>query len=273
MSIMPSIPVLHGSKDTDLRATDQELILRRARQEYRIPFAAIAHVRAERRAVEVRLTAPAETVPTVHRIEGVSEAAAGAFAQAVSALLPPADDSTAVVDGSTLVTTRTAEREPETPREAFGRRVKRFVVGSVLAIVAMSVLVSVVVHPIMMIFVWLFGGVGFPFAGAVVLLAPTVVERWRLPRHGITVTADYAHSAAEPRLYLYTDLDGNTRTYYATSDRLRLEISYDPRDPGRVVRADGKGRWGQTILLLLAGGIALLMLAAFFATPFMDPGV
>ncbi|GAA3368089.1 hypothetical protein GCM10020367_05040 [Streptomyces sannanensis] len=273
MSITPSIPVLRGSKDTDLRALDEELILRRAHQEYHIPLAAIALVHAERRAVEVRLTAPTGTAPTVYRIEDVSEAAATAFAESVNAVLPPAAEGAAAVDGSTLVTTRTVEREPETPREAFRRRVKWFLVGSVLAIVAMSVLVSVVVHPVMMIFVWISGGVGFPFAGAVASLTPSLVERWRLPRHGITVTADYAHIAAEPSLYLYADLDGHTRTYFDTSGRLRIEISYDPRDPSKVVRADGKGRWGQTILLLMAGGIALLALVAFFATPFMDPGV
>ncbi|MFD6972127.1 hypothetical protein [Streptomyces sp. NPDC059949] len=270
MSITPSPPILRGSRGSDLRVTGEELILRRARQEHRIPFAAVALVHAERRAVEVRLTAPAGTAPTVYRIENVSEAAAGAFARAVSAVLPPAAEGAAVVDGSTLVTTHAAERASETPREAFGRRVKRFVWGSVLAVVVMSVVVSVVVHPIMMIFVWILGAVAFPFAGAAVLLTPSVVERRRLPRHGITVIADYAHSAAEPSLYLYGDLDGNTRTYYDTSGSLRIEISFDPGDPGTVVRADGRGRWWQTILLLVTAGIALIALIGFLATPFMD---
>ncbi|MEJ8641234.1 hypothetical protein WKI68_06575 [Streptomyces sp. MS1.HAVA.3] len=48
MSITPSIPVLRGSRGSDLRVTGEELILRRARQEYRIPFAAVALVHAER---------------------------------------------------------------------------------------------------------------------------------------------------------------------------------------------------------------------------------
>ncbi len=262
MSITPSIPILRGSGDSDLRVTGEELILRRARREHRIPFAAIALVEAEGRAVEVRLTAAAGTAPTVYRIEDVSEAAAGAFAGAVSAVLPPAVEGAAAVDGSTLVTTGAAERAPETPAEAFRRRVKRFAVGSVLAVVVMSVVVSVVVHPVMMLFVWLLGGVGFPFAVAVAALTPSAVERWRLPRHGITVMAVHAFSAAEPSLYLYGDLEGNTRTYHDRSGSLSIEISYDPRDPGR-------GRWREAILLLLAGAIALIALLLFLATPFL----
>ena len=211
MSITPSIPVLRGSKDTVFRFDSEELILRQGGQEHRIPLAAVARVRAERRAVEVALTAPAGAAPAVHGVEGVSEAAALAFAEAVTALLPPAAEGASDVDGAALVTTRAAEREPETPMEELRRRVKWIVLGSVLAITAMSVLVSVVAHPIMLIFVWLTGGVGFPFAGAVALLLPGLLERWRLPRHGITVTADYAHLREEPSLYLYADLDGNTR--------------------------------------------------------------
>ncbi|MFJ3875992.1 hypothetical protein ACIPW5_00875 [Streptomyces sp. NPDC090077] len=268
MPITP-IPVLRGAKRTDLRADGGELVLRRAGREHRIPYEAVALVHTERRAVEVRLRAPEGTPPAVYRVEGVSAAAAAAFARAVHAALPPVPAGSAAVDGAALVTTGPAEREPLTPREAFGRRVRRMVWISVLAIAAMSVLVSFVTHPVMMIFVWLTGGVGFAFACAVLLLLPAVTERWRLPRHGITVTAEYAHSSAEPTLYLYGDLEGNTRTYYDTSGRLRLEVSYDPADPSRVVRADGKGRRLQAAVLASAAAIAALALLSFLATPFM----
>ncbi|WP_405977092.1 hypothetical protein [Streptomyces sp. NBC_00158] len=269
MPITP-IPVLRGARRTDLRADGDELVLRRAGREHRIPFEAVDLVHAERRAVEVRLRATEGSAPAVYRIEGVSAAAATAFARAVHSALPPIPGGAAAVDGAALVTTRAAEREPLTPREEFGRRVKRMVWTSLLAIVAMSVVVSFATHPIMMIFVWITGGVGFPFAGAVLLLLPKAAERWRLPRHGITVTAEYAHSAAEPTLYLYGDLEGNTRTYFDTSGRLRLEVSYDPQDPGRVVRADGKGRWLEATVLTAAAAIAALALLAFLATPFMS---
>ncbi|GLX21996.1 MULTISPECIES: hypothetical protein [Streptomyces] len=269
MPITP-IPVLRGGKRTDLRAAEGELVLRRAGREHRIPFEAVALVHAERRAVEVRLRAPEGRAPDVYRIEGVSAVAATAFARAVHSALPPIPEGAAAVDGAALVTARPAEREPRTPREELGRRVKWMAWTSLLAVAVMSVVVSFATHPVMMIFVWLTGGVGFPFAAAVVLLLPKAAERWRLPRHGITVTAEYAHSAAEPTLYLYGDLEGYTRTFYDASGRLRLEVSYDPQDPGRVVRADGKGRWLEAVLLSSASAIAALALAAFLATPFMS---
>ncbi|MFJ4965077.1 hypothetical protein ACIP6P_21935 [Streptomyces sp. NPDC088729] len=68
-------------------------------------------------------------------------------------------------------------------------------------------------------------------------------------------------------------MEGNTRMHSDTSGRLRIDVSYDPRDPGTVVRADGEGRWGRTILVLFAGVIALTTLAGFLATPFLDPGL
>ncbi|CAM5233164.1 hypothetical protein GCM10010329_62620 [Streptomyces spiroverticillatus] len=271
MSITPAIPVLRAGKRTRLHAAQGELVLHRSGLEHHIPLAAVARVHAERRAVEVTLTAPAGTVPTVYRVDGVSEIAAGVFARAVSDLLDPTAGGSEVPDGSALVTTRTAEREAITSREAFGRKVKRLVWGAVLAIVAMSVLVSFVTHPVIMLFAWILGGTGFGFAICVVLLAPSVLERWRLPRHGITVTAYSAAIADRPGLYLYGDQDGNTRTYVDTSGRLSIEVSYDPSDPGTVVRADGKGRAWPTAVLLFTALIALLLLAGFCATPFMTP--
>ncbi|MFF3209146.1 hypothetical protein ACFYYB_00660 [Streptomyces sp. NPDC002886] len=274
MSITPSIPILHGRKGTDLRVRDEELILRRAHhQEHHIPFPAIARVHAEGRAVEIRLTAPAATAPTVYRVEDVSEAAASVFAEAVNAALPPAVGSV-VVDGSTLVRIRAAERGPEarTPREALYRKLKWLVAGSFLAIIAMSVLVGFVADPVNIVFTVLSGGVGFTFTIAAWLLAPEGLRPWRLPRHGITVTADHARDSAQPWLYLYSDLDGNVRRYLDSSGRPSVEVSYDPRDPDKAVRADGTGRWLPGILPLSAGILGLLLLVAFFATPFMDLG-
>lgn len=285
MSITPSIPVLHGRKGTDLRVADRELVLRRASQEHRIPFAAIARVHAEGRSVEVRLTAPAATAPTVYRVEDVSEAAATAFAQAVNAALPPAGaaDSAAgsgsgsesvVVDGSALVVTRTTEREQETrtPRGAVYRKLKWLVAGSFLAIVAMSVVVVIFADPVNVVFTVLSGGIGFTFTIAAWLLAPEGLRPWRLPRHGITVTADHAHDSAQPWLYLYSDLDGNAWRFLDSSGRHSVEVSYDPRDPGKAVRADGAGRWIPGILPLSSGIVGVLLLIAFLATPFMDFG-
>ncbi|MCX4782123.1 hypothetical protein [Streptomyces sp. NBC_01264] len=121
-------------------------------------------------------------------------------------------------------------------------------------------------------FTVLSGGVGFTFTIAAWLLAPEGLRPWRLPRHGITVTAEYAHDSAQPWLYLYSDLDGNVWRYLDSSGLPALEVSYDPRDPAKAVRADGTGRWIPGILPLSAGIVGLLLLVAFLATPFMDLG-
>lgn len=273
MSNTSSIPVLRGSRSTVLRVEGEELILRQGSREYGIPLAAVARVHARQRTVEVTLTAPAGTAPASHRIEGVAAAAATAFADAVTSLLPRPAEGAAPVDGSTLVTTRTPERESLTPRERFGRNIKRFLWASVLAIVVMCVIASLAQHPIAIIFVVIFGGLGFFFLGALLLIYPEVAELWLLPRRGITVIADYAHGAVGANGYLYGDLNGNTYTYFDTSGRLRIEVSYDPRRPGHAVRADGKGRALKTFLMLVTALTALAFLWGFLSTPFMDLGL
>ncbi|GGT58029.1 DUF3592 domain-containing protein [Streptomyces purpureus] len=52
------------------------------------------------------------------------------------------------------------------------------------------------------------------------------------------------------------------------SGRHSLEVSYDPRDPSKAVRADGTGRWAPLIILLIVGFLGLSTLAGFFGTPF-----
>ncbi|MFZ3495075.1 hypothetical protein ACODT5_17950 [Streptomyces sp. 5.8] len=192
----------------------------------------------------------------------------------MNAALPPAGAGSAVVDGSALVITRTTGREPEarTPREAVYWKLKWLVAGSFLAIIAMSVVVVFFADPVNVVFTVLSGGVGFTFTIAAWLLAPEGLRPWRLPRHGITVTADYAHDSAQPWLYLYSDLDGNPRRFLDSSGRPSVEVSYDPLDSGKAVRADGAGRWIPGILPLSSGIVGVLLLIAFLATPFMDFG-
>lgn len=252
-----------------LRVDGEELTLRQGKQEYGIPLAAVARVHARQRAVEVTLKAPEGTAPASHRVEGVSEAAAIAFADAVTALLPPAVEGAPAIDGAALVVTRAAEPESATPIETFWRRVKWILWGSVLAIVAMCVLVSFVAHPVLIVFALITGVIGFPFAGAVALLLPDHLDRWLLPRRGITVIADYAHGAVGPNGYLYGDLDGNTWKYVDRSGRLRIEVSYDPRNPGKAVRADGRGKWWEAFILGTAAAVALFFLFGFCALPFL----
>jgi hypothetical protein len=122
-SITPSIPVVQGSGKTFLQYAheDEALLLSRRHDETRIPLAAIARVRAEGRALAVELTTPAGTVPAVHRIDGVSEAAATMFASALNAALPEAAGRDTTADGSALIETQT---RPVSRRERKVRLIK-----------------------------------------------------------------------------------------------------------------------------------------------------
>ncbi|MGW4999487.1 hypothetical protein ACWEP8_17620 [Streptomyces hydrogenans] len=97
------IPVLRGRAGTTLQAQDDVLVLSRRRKEKRIPLQAVRRVGAEGRALAVELTAPAGTTPVTYEVRGVSEVAATAFADAVTALLPEeraADGTALVTDGA-----------------------------------------------------------------------------------------------------------------------------------------------------------------------------
>ncbi|MCJ0874478.1 hypothetical protein [Streptomyces sp. AP-93] len=103
--------------------------------ETRIPLQAVRRIHAEGSAVAVELTAPAGTTPAVHRVGGVSEAAATFFADAVNATLPErAEEAGETADGSALVTVR-ALTEPEQDRRT---RVLRLWVKAVALLTAAS---------------------------------------------------------------------------------------------------------------------------------------
>lgn len=92
------------------------------------------------------------------------------------------------------------------------------------------------------------------------------------PRGHIGQVVVLSHDSAQPWLYLYSDLDGNPWRFLDSSGRPSVEVSYDPLDPGKAVRADGAGRWIPGILPLSSGIVGVLLLIAFLATPFMDFG-
>jgi hypothetical protein len=78
------------------------------------------------------------------------------------------------------------------------------------------------------------------------------------------VLADFAYSTTQnAAMYRYTDLDGVSRLYRSTSSELQVEVSYDPRDPGRASGRLGVYQWFLASLLGLfglapaVGGLAL----------------
>lgn len=82
---------------------------------------AIERVHAEGRSVTVELTAAAGATPAVRRVDGVSEAAARAFADAVNRALPERADEGVAVDGSGLIITRALTGSPPERRQRIFR--------------------------------------------------------------------------------------------------------------------------------------------------------
>lgn len=268
MSITSPIPVLRGSGGSVLQSDGDALVLRRSDEEARIPLAAVGLVRAEGRAVEVVLVAPEGTEAAVHRVDGVSGAAATAFAEAVNRSLPERTDGEAAVDGSSLVTVRTLT---EDPGDTGVRRVKRAAIAVAALLLAVSVANGVLGGSVgIAVLVLLGGAVGAAITLFGVGAVWVHVELWRLPRYGITVVAQ--KHPEQYRTYIYTDTHGVSRTMYGKSSKPEIEVAYHPRNPRNAVVCPTRGKlifdslFALAILgfgLLVDTGIAIMAIGNF----------
>ncbi|MFI2412656.1 hypothetical protein [Streptomyces sp. NPDC018947] len=264
MSISSPIPVLQGDKGTELRSDGEELLLRRPTDELRIPYAAIARVRAERRDVAVELTAPAGTVPTVYRVEDVSAAAASVFADVVNAALPERAEET--IDGATLVVTRSLvsgddeEEADEDTRAGLAAPPKWATYTAVVAVAVLAVLVGV-------------AGGNWGRAIATLLLGELAVaatfatwagltstwQEWYLRRHGITVEARQVYRNGTTT-NAYTAIDGVTRYISGSNNGKPVQVAYHPRKPQTAVVRTGWGeRAGVLTVFVVVAAIAGLV--------------
>ncbi|MEU4268270.1 hypothetical protein [Streptomyces sp. NPDC026092] len=269
MSISSPIPVLQGDRGTELRSEGEGLLLCRADDELRIPLTAIAVVRADRRAVAVELTAPTGAEPTVYRVTDVSAAAATAFADAVNAALPERSEGEPLIDGSTLVVTRSLvsgdgedgmDEDEDVRQRGLPTPAKWATWAAVGAIAVLAVVVGVADRN------WgrgiatlLLGelGVGASFLAWAGLT--TVWEDWYLRRHGITVEARQVYRNGTDT-NAYTATDGVTRHVGGTDKGRPVRVAYHPRKPGTAVVLTGLGdRIGGLVLFLVVAGIAGLI--------------
>jgi hypothetical protein len=256
MSITPSVPVLRGRKNTALEFDGSALVFRRAANEHRIPLAAVAAVRAERRSVEVTLTAAPGTAPPAHRIEDVGETAARAFAEAVGAALPPVSDRAA--DGAALVTVRTLDSERARARKRLWGWLGTL--AFLLVHGVLGVLTSASDTPELVLVV----GVG-AFCTGVFLLAglrvmPFGKPSWRLSKDGVTVIAQYDGYVDGMHIYKFADLTGRPYAYAPRDYRgEQVEVIYDPGDPfNGVEREFLLGRGIMLFPMCLLGALALV---------------
>ncbi|MFF2775932.1 hypothetical protein ACFVU3_13580 [Streptomyces sp. NPDC058052] len=229
MPITSPVPVLRGSGGVVLQAEDDELVLTRGHEETRIPFQAVRTVRAEGRVVAVELTAPAGSNPAVHRVGGVSEAAATMFADTVNASLPEhADESAESADRSALVTVSTLTESDE---DANFRGLTFWAWTAGLLILAMAVVIGIL-GPMAMAVLFLMVtpfGVGITAFGAVLMRG--LYDIWHLPRHGITVEAK-----RDGVSYVYTDMQGATHSrvdLLGRSTAPTVQVAYRPGRPDK----------------------------------------
>ncbi|MEU3618786.1 hypothetical protein ABZ725_41655 [Streptomyces sp. NPDC006872] len=219
--------VLRGKRRTALRLDGQVVVLRRSVEELHIPVEAMAGIRAEGRAVEIELLGGAE--PVVYRVEGVSEAGAAAFGQAVGRLLPMPDGDAEPVDGLSLVDVRPL---PGSNRGWFsGRRP----VAAVGALFYAGLVAAVGVAGGGEQVAALLGGSVALYAGCFMIYAGVRanVRDWRLKRRGITVVAQFSHYTNKWRVYTYTTATGQSYTYRTTGSGTHpIEVAYDPARPG-----------------------------------------
>ncbi|MFC8368591.1 hypothetical protein ACFUIT_11505 [Streptomyces sp. NPDC057239] len=259
MTTTPDL-VLRGAGGAVLRfGGGAAVTLRRGDEELRTPLEAIELVHPEGRAVEVVLTAPDGIEPAAHRVDDVSEAAVTAFAEVVNAALPDVFEGDPVPDGSALVTTRTIGPPPESEQDRNWRLAKRAVLVFAVVAVVLSAVLAVAGEPDFIVFLWPLGFFG-PLMGVISagIMGPGAVRMWRLPRHGITVTAEFSHYTDRTRVYRYTDLHGTAHTYQGGNGGSHLEISYDPRDPRRAVAASSAWeRCMVAFVTLLLGAVSL----------------
>ncbi|MDV9177248.1 DUF3592 domain-containing protein [Streptomyces sp. W16] len=201
----------------------------------RIPLAAIEDVRGADRTAEIVLTtARAGRSGAVYAVHDTSAAAVSAFGAAVRARLTERAPLDPRPEGEDLVTITDAPASASARGPWWSSRR----VLSVLAVIAVFVVIDVMVgvrggseFVAVLPFVQLFTAVGVLL---VAVMGRGLHDGRRLPRHGITVSAEFDHYTNNTRVYRYTDLDGGVHHYRDSTGGERLELSYDPRDPGRA---------------------------------------
>ncbi|MER7521031.1 hypothetical protein [Streptomyces sp. NPDC126499] len=260
MSISSPVPVLQGDKGTELRSTGEELLLRRPDSELRIPLAAIARVRAERRDLAVELTAPAGVEPTVYRVTDVSAAAAGVFADAVNAALPERAAEEETVDGSALVVNRSLvigddeeDAEENEVRGGMPSHGKGVMYTACAAVAVLAVVVGVLGGDwSRAIATLLLGVAGVSLTWFAAMMCAMAWREWYLPRYGITVEGRQIFWEDEGRtVQTFTATDGVIRYIHGHAKGKTVRIAYHPRNPMFAIPCSSTGDRVLTVVFSL----------------------
>ncbi|MFB7515152.1 hypothetical protein [Streptomyces sp. NPDC056144] len=260
MPITPHIPALAGPDGTGARVDRDILLVRGPFEEMQVYLKAVAHLRAEGRALTIELTAAAGAVPAVYRFQGADEASVAAFADAVNAVLPETPEQIDATDYMAGI-----RIGGDLQQRRLRRTVKHSLLYGVLVIVALAV-AAAVTGPASDIAaatgIVVIGTLGLLILAGCALASYAPYRERYLRRHGVRVSA--ARVPGETNRYAYRDADGLERLVTKPGGAWTVDAAYDPRDPGRVVALRSTGQRVPRLLGIgFAGlfGLGLLALA------------
>jgi hypothetical protein len=177
--------ILRGT-GTVVRLAEDRVVLRRRTEEVAVPVRAVAAARAQGRVFELEVRTPEGREPAVHRVDDVSEAAARAFADAVTARLSTLAPGELPADGTELVVSGPVEAAWSLQRQG------PLLLGLLLVFsLAVAVGTSGTAAQGMQTF-FAVAGTAY-FTAMFVSLMRDYRLLWWLPEHGITVTAELSH--------------------------------------------------------------------------------
>ncbi|MEY9992554.1 hypothetical protein ABIE67_004586 [Streptomyces sp. V4I8] len=276
-SPVPSL-ALRGRSGALWLEGDGSLLLEQDGVRRRIPPAAVEEVRAAEspRGVEVVLTAPEGTPPTVYRVAHRGTSERDVFVTTVKASLPVRGTEEPRPDGAELVVVEPGTTaRPAWHKRAFGDVSLVLVLG--LPIVGwIAGLVTLIAHSDLIgAILWFFGTkpliIGLVLYG---MAAKTLYDRAILRRRGISVLAAFHRHDGKKRMFRFTDLDGIPRDCeidtaaepVATSPE-RFQVSYDPRNPARVAARLPVRTW---VLRSLGVGVfgTLMLYTGLYMVPY-----
>ncbi len=258
-----SLPKLRGRDGTVLFAEDGGLVLDLPTEQVTFTADGLGRIRAEGRTVLIELRSKAGTTPLVHRIDDVDPEAAVRFADGINALLANRTDSDDV-DGAPFAITRSLR---PTWRMRFHRRLRRGVLGSFLALVAVIVLFGMLGQADLAIVLIPFGGLSWlAVSFGVYGVVRSRREKWLLA-HGVVTTAVRATRGG----YIYPDGSGAWRGFVHSQAERSIPVAFPPDDPADVlVLSPPLTQLVNTLAgaVLLVCGVAMALLTAVLTVIF-----
>jgi hypothetical protein len=236
--------------DGQARLESDEVVLRRKGEEVVIPVAAIEEATARGRVLAIVVRTPEGHAPAGHQVTDVGELAAQAFADAVNSLARAVSPADRPVDGTAVTVTRPVPEREDRARTFLLLATVLLLVASIPVTIGLAGDWTKAGHALLATLMGSWFAAFFGYAVRETYLL------WWMPRHGITVRAEFSHYTNKTPVYRYTDTDGNSHEYRRESTaKPYVEVCFHPRKPEKAVASMSvAGRVGMSVLAPIAGG-------------------